>query len=211
MKLINNVFCLLLMALLAACSSPSFEDEPSGEFADEGLYPVRSTGFNEVHARRDAGLVDYRAVNIEPLNLENVHFTTTNMPGTVRRDWQITPERERVMSEAWADTMDRAFSDYERGEEGDKILRISSAMTRVRPRARSMTGSPAGVPGAVTGDLVNVSIEIRLYDQASGELLSVIRDDRDVPVIQWTRSDGRNMVNLFGSWTALLHARVSGR
>jgi hypothetical protein len=108
--------------------------------------------------------------------------------------------------------MDRAFSDYARAEQGEKVLRISAEMTRVRPRARSATApAPAGVPTGVRGDLAEITIEIRLYDQASGDLLSVIRDSRDVPVIQWTQSNGMNMVNLFGSWSALLQARVSGR
>ena len=67
-----------------------------------------------------------------------------------------------------------------------------------------------GVPGGYVGNLANIAIEMRLYDQASGELLSVVRDDRDVPVIQWTQGNGMNMLGLFNSWLSLLHARVSG-
>ena len=212
MKTITHTVIPLLTLLLAACSTPTFKDTPSGEFGDQGLYPVKSTGFKEVHARRDAGLEDYRSVNIEPLNLDNVNFTgTTNMPGTVRRDWTSTPEREQVLTEVWDGSVERAFSEYERTEQGEQVLRISAALTQIWPRARSVTGSPAGVPGAVSGDLVNVSIEIRLYDQASGDLLAVIRDDRDAPMIQWTQANGRNMVSLFNSWAGLLHARVAGQ
>jgi hypothetical protein len=211
MKTIIQSIVPLLSLLLAACSTPTFKDTPSGEFGDQGLYPVKSTGFNEVHARRDAALEDYRTVNIESLNLEDVRFTTTTMPGTVRRDWTITPERDQVMTEVWAGSMDRAFSEYERAEEGEQVLRISAALTQIWPRSRSMSGSPAGVPGAVSGDLVNVSIEMRLYDQASGDLLAVIRDSRDAPMIQWTQANGRNMVSLFNSWAGLLHARVAGQ
>jgi hypothetical protein len=210
-KTITHSILPLLTLLLAACSTPTFKDTPSGEFGDQGLYPVKSTGFDEVHARRDAALEDYRTVNIESLNLEDVRFTTTTMPGTVRRDWTITPEREQVMTEVWAGSMDRAFSEYQRAEEGEQVLRISAALTQIWPRSRSMAGSPAGVPGAVSGDLVNVSIEIRLHDQASGDLLAVIRDSRDAPLIQWTQANGRNMVSLFNSWAGLLHARVAGQ
>lgn len=212
MKTIHLHFVLLLSMLLVACSTPSFEDEPGSEFADQGLYPVRATGFREVHARRDAGLSRYRAAHIESLQLDNVEFTTTNLPGTVRRHWMITPEREQVLTAAWAEAMNRAFSDYERVEAGDNVLRISAELTRIWPRPGSAGGpAPVGVPAGYVGDLVNTSIEIRLYDQASGELLSVIRDDRDVPVIQWTQGNGVNMLSLFNSWAALLHARVSGR
>jgi hypothetical protein len=212
MKAIKILFFPAMAALLAACSGPAFKDDPTGEFADRGLYPVRSTGFTEVHARRDAGLPDYRTVDIEPLKLDDVVFTTTSSPGTVRRDWTITPERERVLQDAWAAAMDRAFSGYDRGGAGEKVLRISAEMTRVWPRPGSAGGpSAVGVPPGYVGELANISIEIRLYDPAGGELLSVVRDNRDVPVSQWTQGNGRNMVSLFNSWASLLQARVSGR
>jgi hypothetical protein len=212
MKPIQILLTLLLAALFTACASPSFEDEPAGEFADQGLYPVRSTGFREVHARRDAGLTEYRTLAIEPLDLDNVAFSTTNMPGTVARDWQITPQRERVLTDAWASAMERAFADYDRSGESEKVLRVHAELQQVRPRRRSATGpTPAGVPATPSGDLADIFIEIRLYDRASGDLLAVIRDNRDVPVLQWTQADGRNMLGLFNSWASLLHARVSGR
>ncbi len=124
----------------------------------------------------------------------------------------MTPERERVLQDAWAGAMDRAFSDYDRGGQGERVLRITAGMTRVSPRPGSAGGpSAVGVPPGYVGELANISIEIRLYDQASGDLLAVIRDNRDVPVLQWTQADGRNMLALFNSWAGLLHARVSGR
>ncbi len=202
---------LLLAVLLTACGGPTIQDTPSGEFAAEGLYPVRSTGFREVHVRREAGLSGYRAVDFEPLKLDDVQFTTTTLPGTVRRDWMITPERERVLSSAWSDAAARAFSDYESAREGEKVLRITAEMTRVWPRPGSAGGpAPVGVPPGFVGNLANIAIEMRLYDRASGELLSVVRDDRDVPAIQWTQGNGMNMLALFNSWLSLLHARVSG-
>jgi hypothetical protein len=202
---------LLLAVLLTACASPAIQDTPSGEFAAEDLYPVRSTGFREVHVRREAGLSRYRVVNFEPLQLDDVEFTSTTLTGTVRRDWMITPERERVLSAAWADAAARAFSDYELSQQGEKGLRVTAEMTRVWPRPGSAGGpSAVGVPGGYVGNLANIAIEMRLYDQASGELLSVVRDDRDVPVIQWTQGNGMNMLGLFNSWLSLLHARVSG-
>mgnify|MGYP001823689101 CR=1 FL=1 len=53
--------------------------------------------------------------------------------------------------------------------------------------------------------------EFRLYDAQSGELLAVIRDRRTIGSLQWTRAAGVDIVNLFNSWAALLHTRVSGR
>jgi hypothetical protein len=60
-------------------------------------------------------------------------------------------------------------------------------------------------------DTVDVSVEFRLYDQGSGELLAVIRDRRTIALAQWSRAAGIDMINLFNSWAALLHTRVSGK
>jgi len=45
------IAALLLSALLAACApAPSITDQPSGEFADQGLYQVSNSGFASAYA-----------------------------------------------------------------------------------------------------------------------------------------------------------------
>ena len=46
---------------------------------------------------------------------------------------------------------------------------------------------------------------------ANDQLLAVIRDRRSIASLQWNRAAGADTVNLFNSWAALLHTRVSGR
>ena len=213
MKTLRTSLSLLLAAVLvAACSSPSFKEEPSGEFAAEGLYPVRSTGFREVHARRDAQLASYSAVMIEAMNAADVHIVTTGGSGTLGRDWQMTPEREQALQARWAAAAGRAFSAYEQSSDGEQVLRITSALTRVVQGMTSFTGGTAagGSPGGSSAS-ADIHVEFRLYDQASGRLLAVIRDDRSIPAQQWSRTAGAGIVSVFDSWAALLHTRVSGR
>lgn len=210
MKTRNAPFTFLLTIFIAACSSPSFEDEPGGEFAGAELYPVRSTGFREVHARRDANLSSYRRVNIEPMNLANTQFSGTNLTGTTRNDWQITPRREETLLGAWQTATDVAFSGYERAGSGEGVLRISSELVSVRGRQTSVTGTtPSASP--MKGNSVNIGVEFRLHDQAAGTLLAVIRDNRDHTVEVWTRGSGMGMQSLFSSWASLLETRISGR
>jgi len=206
------LFLLILPGLLCACSSPSFREGATGEFADQGLYPVSSTGFDEVHARPDANLPAYSIVNIEPLKLDATRITTTGGSGTLGRDWQMTPERERQLRADWAAAMDQAFAGYEQAESDGKVLRISSELTRVIQGSKSFSSTTgAGAPAIGSTDSADIHIEIRLHDQASGELLAVIRDMRTVPAPQWSRAGGIGMINLFRNWAALLHTRVSGR
>ena len=203
---------LILLASLYACSSPSFKEDATGEFADRGLYPVVATGFDEVHARRDANLPDYSAVNIEPLTLENTRITTTGSSGTLGRDWQMTPERDTQLRTDWAAAMNQAFSGYRQAEDGGKVLLITSELTRVIQGSKSFSATTAaGAPAIGSTDSADIHVEFRLYDQASGELLAVIRDMRTVPAPQWSRAGGIGMINLFRNWAALLHTRVSGR
>lgn len=203
---------LILLGSLYACSSPSFKDDATGEFADQGLYPVRATGFDEVHARPDANLPGYSVVHIEPLALDATRITTTGGSGTLGRDWQMTPERETQLRTDWAAAMDQAFSGYRQAEDGGKVLQIKSELTRVIQGSKSFSAtSAAGAPAIGSTDSADIHVEIRLHDEASGELLAVIRDMRTVPAPQWSRAGGIGMINLFRNWAALLHTRVSGR
>ena len=203
---------LILLGSLYACSSPSFKEDATGEFANQGLYPVRSTGFDEVHAKPDANLPGYSAVNIEPLTLDNTRITTTGISGSLGRDWQMTPERETQLRTDWAAAMDQAFSGYDRAESGARVLRITAELTRVAQGSKSLSATTSvGAPAIGSTDSADIYIEFRLTDQASGELLAVIRDMRTVPAPQWSRAGGIGMINLFRNWAALLHTRVSGQ
>ncbi len=202
----------IFLSLLTACASPSLKEEPSPEFAAEQLYPVRNSGFEEAHARRDANLPSYDVVQIEPMQLDNVEFTRMSVSGSVRRDWTITPDRERNLQQSWAGAMERAFADYDRSGEGERVLRISSELVRVRPLGVTTTASTVGgAPASGQMDATDISVEFRLYDQGSDELLAVIRDRRRIATLQWTRASGQDMGLLFNSWAALLQTRVAGR
>lgn len=208
------VFATALVALISACSSPTVKEEAAPEFAAEGLHAVKSSGFAEAFVLPSAELSSYRSVNIEPLELSGLEVTNTSVQGTVRRNWELTPEQEQSLAQAWGERMDRAFGDYDLEGTGDKVLRISSALTKVQPGTGSIgTRGVAGgqqQPG-VSGDIVDISGEFRLYDQGSGDLLAVIRDTRRISGQQWPRNATADISSLFASWSGLLHSRVAGR
>lgn len=201
-----------VMGLLAGCTQPVVQDQPAAEFAGEDLYRVRDTGFREAFVRRDADLAQYRAVVIEPLRLDHTQLIAGGGSGVAGVNWQITPKRAEVLRREWMSAMDRAFAGYSRGDNGEKALRITAALTQVVQRGRVSGGlNNVGSLPIVSSESADVFMEWRLYDQGSGELLGVVRDDQSVPAPQWSLADGANMANLFRPWAALLHTRVSGR
>ena len=211
-QVVKFLVTITLMSALTACGGPSLKEEPSVEFSNEGLHPVRSSGFEEAYARPDANLTSYKVVNIPALRTADVKITSTVVSGTTRRDWQMTPEREANLQQSWADAMNRAFADYEPGTSGDRVLRITAELTRVIPGRSSGTATTAGGQVVMgSGDTVDIAVEFRLYDQADDDLLAVIRDRRTIASLQWSRAAGVDMVNLFNAWARLLHTRVSGR
>jgi hypothetical protein len=202
----------LLLTLIGCAQTPQIKEQPSGEFATEGLHKVSASGFREAYARPGAGLSEYRILSIEALDVAGVEIPQTAVAGTLRRDWQMTPERESALQTRWADAMAQAFEDYSLADSGDRVLRITAQMTRVAPGRPSATTIGAGVqPMRALQDVVEVFMEFRLYDQASGELLAVLRDSRTMIGQAMSRTAPVGIQTMFGSWAALLHTRVSGR
>lgn len=203
---------ILLLALAGCTQTPTIKEEPSGEFAAQGLHKVSASGFREAFARPGAGLSEYRAVDIETLDVAGVEIPQTAVAGTLRRDWQMTPERASALQARWADAMRQAFGDYSFDGSGEQVLRITARMTRVAPGRPSATTIGAGVqPMRALQDVVEVFMEFRLYDKTSGNLLAVLRDSRTMIGQAMSRTAPVGIQTMFGSWAALLHTRVSGR
>ncbi len=208
-----NCAVLGLLVALAGCSTPEVAEQAAPEFAADGLHVVRGTGFEQAYVLPDAGLAQYRVLDIEPMDAAGVEFSNTNIPGTTRRNWTMTAQRADALQRSWESSMNRAFSDYDLSGTGDSVLRISARLTQVAG-SRSVEGSstlPTGRNNATTMDSVAVSAEFRMHDADSGQLLAVVRDRRTVPLTAWTRGSGANLSQLFSSWSNLLHTRVAGR
>lgn len=202
---------LLLAFFMTGCASPTLEEGLAGEFRAEGLSPVRNSGFVEAYALPGADLAAYGVVEFSPMSVADLVVTQTTVSGTTRGQWQMTPQREAGLQKSWSEATARAFADYPQPAQGRGTLRIDAALTRVEPGRTANTATAAtGAMVQGTSDVVQVSAEFRLMDAASGRLLAVIRDRRAISSLQWTRAAAIDSVNLFNSWAALLHTRVSG-
>ena len=202
----------LLAVVLAACGGPTLKEEPAGEFAEQGLHPVSRSGFEQAWARPGANLPAYRVLDLVDLHASDAQFSRTAPSGTVRAQWQMNPQLEQDLQQRWREASGRAFADYDLAGEGDEVLRITTAITRVAAwRSASSVNTAPGQSGATTMESVRVYAEFRLLDGASGDLLAVIRDQRTIPLPQWTRGGAQGLTSTFNSWAGLLHTRVSGR
>lgn len=208
---ILSVFLAMGLAL-AGCASPTVTGDLSDEFAEEGLKRVTSSGFDTAYVYPDAGLARFSDVRITPMEVADVEVGSTAVSGTARSNWTMTVERERALQQLWENSTSRAFADYPRESDAQTTLRLDSALTRIIPGRSSGTATTAG--GQViagSSDSVDVSAEFRLYDNASGQLLAVIRDRRTLPGLAWTRMAGSDLANQFSRWAGLLHTRINGR
>lgn len=210
--MVKRLAVLLGLVLVGACSTPTIEEQPSGEFVAENLYRVQSSGFREAFVHRDAQLRSYGSVDIQPLDLAKVELSSRIVPGTNRRDWRLTPERETGLQRSWSEAMGNAFSRYGRATDGDKTLQIAARLTSILPgRPTSTTVGGALQPPGSTQEAMDISVEFRLYDLTSGDLLAVIRDTRSITTVNLSRTGSASIRQLFGTWASLLHTRVSGR
>ena len=200
---------VILFALSACGYNPTPGDQPSTEFGANNLHPVQHTGFDMAYVHPKAALPSYREAKIELLNLDNVEIPQTPVASSFRSNWQMTPERERTLQQAWAKAMQHSFADYQQSGSDSHALRISSEITRIAPGLPSATTiASAPQPRGIT-EYVEVLAEFRCYDQASGKLLLVIRDRGTIGARQWSRTEQTDMALLFKRWAGYLHTLVS--
>ena len=208
----TTLFLLMLLGLATACSTPVMKDQASGEFAAEGLYPIERSGFAEAFARRDAGLPGYRKIDTQGLDVSNVEIPDTLIAGTMRRDWEMTPQRQAALQQIWEQAMDSAFSRYEKAASGAGVLRVEAKLTRMAPGIPTATTIGGGLqPVGSSRDAVEVWAEFRLFDGGDDKLLAVIRDNRTMTSAAMSRTSPIGMRQMLNSWAALLHTRVSGK
>jgi Protein of unknown function (DUF3313) len=206
----------LALFLLTACTgTPTMQDKQSGEFP--GLNKVSSTGFSEVWSRPDAKLKDYASIDINALATDQAVIKQPSGSGYPRKDWELTEQRQQALSQAWDESMRTAADQYglRVGAEGDKVLRIQAAITEIAPTANlALEQQQPGRSTVYTENSGKAAIEIKIFDQASGELLTVVRDRRDVGSNMWRRSStvtaSADVRRLFNSWSNLLLGRISG-
>ena len=210
---------LMAMVFLAACSStPVIEDKPSSEF--EGLNKVSSSGFSEAWARPGTNLSMYGSIKATPLKSADAEIVQPgqSIQTRVQRDMEMTPEIEQGLADNW----DRAITaaadkaGLSTDGSGDKVLRIDSTMTRIAPSANfAAESSTPGRSTVYTEDSGEASIEFKLYDDASGELLAVVRDKRRVGSQIWSRSNSvtasADVRNLYNTWATRLVSRITGQ
>jgi len=209
---VNGFIGAFLLFGLVACASPTIKDAVSSEFAQEGLHRVTSSGFEKAYVLPEANLSSYQRIHITPMQSADVVVTQTAVSGTTRQDWLMTPEREKNLKAAWDRATHRVFAQYSSDASGGSGLTVSSRLVRIIPgRTTGTSTTSAGVLTVGSSDTVDVEVEFRLTDDASNKLLAVIRDRRTIASLQWTRAAGVDMQNLFNSWAALLHTRISGK
>lgn len=212
------VFSLIGLALLAACSStPQLQEKESSQFA--GLNKVTGTGFNEVWAKPGAALDEYRIIAASSMTSADAEII---QPGTssgsrVQRDWELTQARQDSLAAAWDTAITGAATDAGLviDSNGDNVLRIDARMTRIAPSADfAQAQSTAGRTTVYTENSGEASVEFRLVDQRSGELLAVIRDKRTLGSQTWGRSStvtaGADTRNTLNRWARQLVARITG-
>ena len=213
MSIRSLLLALFLVIALPACTqAPAIDNKPADEFADQGLHAVSGSGFQSAYVRPGANLPAYRRVNIEVLELDNIDIASTPMSGTLRRDWQMTPQRKASLQQTWAASMQRFFHAYEITASGDGVLRITAELVRVAPgRPSATTIGGALQPVGSSQDVIEVTAEFRLYQQDNDQLLAVIRGSRTMTSIALSRTGESSIQSMFNAWSALLHTRVSGR
>ena len=208
---------LALLLLITACTgTPTLEEKPSSEFI--GLNKVSSSGFKEAWARPGAGLAAYQTIQVSPLQSADAEIVQPQTTARIHHDWELTPQRQQTLADNWLKAMQSAAARHalDTSGSGDKVLRIDAALTRIAPSANlQQEQQAAGRSTVYTEDSGDATIEFRLYDLSSGELLVVIRDKRRIGNQMWGRANtvtaSSDVRTLFNSWSNQLLSRVTGK
>lgn len=215
-KLLPACAGVVLALLITACTgTPTLEEKPSSEFP--GLNKVSHSGFREAWARPGANLPGYRSILISTLRSDRAQVIQPASSSRIRRDWEMTPERQQTLSRAWDDSMRKAARKrgLDSSGQGEQVLRIDAELTRIAPSANlAETDRAAGRTRVYTENSGDAAVEFRLYDQASGQLLVVIRDQRSIGPDMWGQANtvtaSADVRNLLNNWSNTLLSRVTG-
>lgn len=217
MTLFRTTCAALAIGLLAACAgTPALTGKDSTEFP--GLRQVSSSGFDEAWAKPEAGLNSYTVIAATPLVSADAKIVQPGgtLNSAIQKEWELTPERQEALAQAWSRSLATAAGErsLDMSGAGEQVLRIDASMTRIAPSADfSQVDRTPGRATVYTEDSGEAAIEFRLYDNASGELLAVIRDKQRVGSQMWARSNSitasADVRNLYNGWARRLLDRVS--
>lgn len=212
---------LVLAALLGGCvGEPSIQSGDDAEVVMGSLARVDNTAVDLAYVDPNVDYRNYRKVYVQPLNLDKVEIiqpeTSSSMVNRFNRDWELTDEDKHSLQDAFKTVMEKELSAggaYEIASgPGDDVLEVEAMLTQIRPSgpkddqiSRSTARSRVFTSGAGS-----MSIAIMIADSDSGEVLALIKDERNRRNTDMWMPNNRvsNMAEVrqnFATWAKQIH------
>ncbi len=190
------------IVLTACASDPVITANISQSGTESGLAAMQRSGFDKAFVRPGTVLADYAIATVDALDLN--HSKVTPPPGArelMVEPWSLTDKRKTQLQALWG----RANPPMALSTPGKKPLRVRAKLTQIAPSSNIEALEKAGqVVQIYTENSGNLGIELELIDAQNGELIAVLRDDREAGVSMWQQTSSirvrQDYLWLFKQW-----------
>ena len=214
MEILKKAFCLLVIAALCACAGPKTERaqriDVYGYLGDYTMFQKGAPGRAlYVYRKPDVDFSDYEKVLLDPVIF---YWKHTNRLGEVPEDAQIlTDKLNRLLR--------KELSEYYQmvSAPGKNTMRMTVALTDVKKTStylgagylalasKKLSETALDTP-ALVGE---ASVEIKITDAASGEMLAAVVDRRlGSGKIEKSVSSWEDVYNIFDFWADMMGYRL---
>ena len=211
---------MVISLLLGGCqSSPQIQMGENAEVVQGNLHRVDHSRTKLAYVDPGADFSKYTAILLTPLGVDNVEIVQP--PSTLRstgsRNWELTDSDKQRLQKDYRETMTKQLSEKDSypivDGPGDKVLQISTILTRLAPSAPKddFRSRPVGRSKIVTEGAGKLDIEVTFKDSETGEVLALTKDTKSGSSLWGVNNSVSNAAEVrraFSSWAMQIRAQL---
>lgn len=210
----------LTASLLAGCNLVKPHEKAAQEKADQaGLNAVAETRFDGTFVAPGTDFSKYKKILVEQLDMNNIDIVQPSGKGNLRETpWALSDADKRFYQTQYTEAVinnliaDGAFTTVL--DPAADALTIKARILQIAPLApKDDIKSRPGIMKVYTEGSGTMTLEIALHDSASGKLLGIITDKRDLGNI-WEENNrvthNQQVRIAFNGWLRKLRSELEG-
>lgn len=214
---VKVVVIALAAGVVAGCSLTKPHEKAAAAKADQaGLSAVESSRFDGTFVAPNAQFAQYRKLLVEQLDLSEVQIRKQTTDKINDTPWELSDADRRYYQERYTEAlMNNLIADGRFAtslQAGTDVLQVKAKILEIAPLASK--DDPQGRPTMMkvySEGMGTMTLELTLIDSATGDLLAIITDRRDLGRIWEENNRVTNNIQIrlaFNQWLRTLRTEL---